>query len=110
MPESELFRWVVQGGAVTVLVWMVWAFMTGKVYPAASVLEKTTRILALEGKLVEKDTMIASLMTELQANIRAQEVASHQQELASQLVDPAVLKKIMEGIQDGIRKSLKGTR
>ena len=89
---------------------MVWAFMTGKVYPASTILELRERILILEGKLTEKDTTITTLMGELKANIRAQEVATQQQAQASELVDPALFDRIMRGIQDGIKKSLKGAR
>ena len=95
---------------MTVLVWMVWAFMSGKVYPASTVLELRAQTLALEGKLTEKDQVIAALMGELKANIRAQDVATQQQAQASELVDPALFERIMRGIQDGIKKSLKGAR
>ena len=110
MPESEFIRLVIQGGAVTVLVWIVWAFMSGKVYPASTVLDLRAQKVALEGKLTEKDQVIAALMGELKANIRAQEAAARQSEQASELVDPALFERIMRGIQDGIKKSLKGAR
>ena len=89
---------------------MVWAFMSGKVYPASTVAELRTRLGVIEGKLTEKDETIAALMGELKANIRAQEAAARQSEQASELVDPALFERIMRGIQDGIKKSLKGAR
>ena len=95
---------------MSVLVWMVWAFMSGKVYPASTVAELRTRLGVIEGKLTEKDHVIAALMGELKANIRAQDVATQQQAQASELVDPALFDRIMRGIQDGIKKSLKGAR
>jgi len=89
---------------------MVWAFMSGKVYPASTVVDLRTQVSALQGKLTEKDNTITTMMGELQANIRAQEVAARQSEQASELVDPALFDRIMRGIQDGIKKSLKGAR